>query len=94
MTMRVARTPSGYARSRSFVKSLRTLYGAGSTIEPEGLGVCAAYVVARDDENGLLVAGWTSQDEKSSRQATILAFDELLTEAEVRWVSKATILTS
>ena len=54
-----------------------------SWTSPEIFKTAGAYAVARDDDNGLLVAGWTSQDPKTSRQATILAFDELLSEAEV-----------
>jgi len=53
-----------------------------SWMSSEVFNAAGAYAVARDDDNGLLVAGWTSQDAKASRQATILAFDPLLTEAE------------
>ena len=54
-----------------------------SWTSPEIFNSAGAYAVARDNDNGLLVAGWTSHDAKTSRQATILAFDELLIEAEV-----------
>jgi hypothetical protein len=53
-----------------------------SWTSPEIFNAAGAYAVARDDDNGLLVAGWTSQNAKTSRQATILAFDPLLTEAQ------------
>ena len=56
---------------------------AKSWTSPEIFKSAGAYAVARDDDNGLLVAGWTSLDVEDSRQATLLAFDELLTEAEV-----------
>jgi len=53
-----------------------------SWTSPEVFNTAGAYAVARDENNGILVAGWTSQDPEISRQATILAFDELLTEGE------------
>jgi len=54
-----------------------------SWTSPKVFNAAGAHAVARDEDNGLLVAGWTSHDPEISRQATILAFDELLTEAEV-----------
>ena len=42
-----------------------------------------AYAVAADDNNGLLVAGWSSPDAEQLRQALVLTFDEFLTPSQI-----------
>jgi hypothetical protein len=59
-----------------------TLTDAMTWVSEESVKHAGASAVAADDDNGLLVAGWTSTD-IAERQATVWAFDALLKPAEI-----------